>query len=96
MARPRTKLPVHGEDFVMSVALDGAIAQAVLTRAERQGVSASRVLRELVAVGLERSGARLNHSVLQRREAEREVKAQLLGEARAAVSETFRRMSRRR
>lgn len=90
MARPRSRTPTPGEDFLMSVALDGEVAQQVLDLAESQGVHASRVLRELVSRGLEvGTGARLNHRVLQQREALREVRTQVLGEVRGAVAEAL-------
>lgn len=90
MARPRSRLPQPGVDFVMSVPLDGEVAQQVLDFAEAEGVPAARVLRDLVTRGLEaRSGARLNHRVLQQREALREVRTQVLGEVRASVAEAL-------
>ncbi len=76
---------------MMSVALDSELATTVLNIARRDGVNASRVLRELVAEGLASRGNRVNHSLLQRREAVREVKAQVLGEVRGAVAEAMNR-----
>ena len=95
MGRPRSRLPLAGEDFPMTVPLDGEVAAQVLDLAQQQGVPAARVLRELVSKGLERSGAQLNHRVLQRREALREVKQQVLGEVRGAVADAFSRMGGR-
>jgi hypothetical protein len=93
MARPRSRFPVAGADFPMTVPLDGEVAQQVLSLAQQQGSTVATVLRDLVTRGLEAQGARLNHSVLAQREALREVRAQVLSEVRGSVAramnETF-------